>query len=127
MKNCKTEAGKELYKMLKKCQDEDSIKKTALNYMINFRKRAIEDFDLKNSIINQIPRFYAEDSLEFNQFFPDFTLSNNMSQNEINHIFEDPENLENEEGNTFLLKKMKKIMNSNIINHWKYLQDTHKL
>ena len=123
LKKLKTEGGRELYKKLKKCQNEDEIKKASLNFLNNFKKKTMEELNLENSLMNQIPRFYAEDTLEFNQYFPEFSISKNFTKEQVEQLFENPENFELSEGNVFLLKKMKKITNSNIIKHWKYLQN----
>lgn len=125
-KELKTTPGEELYRKLKKCPDEDSIKRTALAYLNNYKAKAEENFDLKNSLLNHIPRFYGDESKEFNIFFPDFSLAKGMTQKQIDAIFEKPENYDNLDGNVFLLKKMKKIMNGNIIKYWKHLQDSQK-
>ena len=125
-KELKTTPGEELYRKLKKCPDEDSIKRTALSYLNNYKAKAEESFDLKNSLLNHIPRFYGDESKEFNIFFPDFSLAKGMTQKQIDAIFERPENYDNLDGNVFLLKKMKKIMNGNIIKYWKHLQDSQK-
>lgn len=125
-KDLKTTAGAELYRKLKKCEDEDSIKRVALQSLNEYKAKAEENFDLKNSLLNHIPRFYGDESKEFNIFFPDFSLAKGMTQKQIDAIFERPEKYENLDGNVFLLKKMKKIMNGNIIKYWKHLQDSQK-
>ena len=122
----KSAVGEEFYRALKNCNDIDSIKRTALNFITNFRNKALENFDLKNSPLNNIPRFFGDESKEFNVFFPDFSIKNDLTQKEIDDIFDRPEKLENVEGNTFLLRKINKIMNGSIIKYWKSVQDTQK-
>lgn len=82
----------------------------------------LADFEKEGSLFSNIPRFYGDESKEFNTFFPDFSLTKNLSdKKEIQNILENPEDYSNEDGNVFLLKKMKIIMNSNIMNYWKEL------
>lgn len=125
-KELKTATGEELYRKLKNCPDEESIKRTALNYLNNYKAKTEEGFNTKNNLLSQIPRFYGDESKEFNIFFPDFSYAKNMSEKEIEEIFEGPEKLDEADGNIFLLKKMKKIMNGSIVKYWKQLQDAQK-
>jgi len=47
------------------------MKKVAFNFMKNYRDKEIENFDKEGSVFSQIPRFYGDDSKEFNIYFPD--------------------------------------------------------
>ena len=48
-------------------------------------------------------------------YFPDNTICKDMDQSEIDAIFEDPNFVHPEEKNIFLLKRAKKVINSNLL------------
>jgi hypothetical protein len=48
-------------------------------------------------------------------YFPDENISKNMNQKDIDAIFEDTNYVNPDEENIFLLKRGRKIMNSNLL------------
>ena len=123
----KTAIGEELYRALKGCNDDESIKKTALSYLSNYYQKIEENFDLKNSIFNKIPKFYSDDCKEFNLYMPDVNLINKYNAKEIDSILEGNHTENFDEESLFLIKNLQKIMKGNVINYWKYMQDVQEI
>ncbi|KAM3140231.1 hypothetical protein pb186bvf_007587 [Paramecium bursaria] len=112
----KSQAVEELYKKIKKCQDDAEIKQTILQFIIQHRKKQIEEYQNKPSLLKPT-RFISEDNKEFTLLITKYAI---QIIDELDDFLDSREDLE--DNNIYLLTKVNQILEGNLMKVWKQKQ-----
>ncbi|CAD8054811.1 unnamed protein product [Paramecium primaurelia] len=114
----KSLAAEELYKKVKKCQDDIDVKNTIIQFIIQHRKKQIDEYKNKPTILKPT-KFISEDSREFSLLQPNMQFRQQMMQQQLNkEILDKRDDLEGE--NIYLLTKINQILEGNLLKLWKH-------
>ncbi|CAD8147938.1 unnamed protein product [Paramecium pentaurelia] len=114
----KSLAAEELYKKVKKCQDDIDVKNTIIQFIIQHRKKQIDEYKNKPTILKPT-KFISEDSREFSLLQPNMQFRQQMMQQQLNkEILDKRDDLEGE--NIYLLTKINQILEGNLMKLWKH-------
>ncbi|CAD8051624.1 unnamed protein product [Paramecium primaurelia] len=114
----KSLAAEELYKKVKKCQDDIDVKNTIIQFIIQHRKKQIDEYKNKPTILKPT-KFISEDSREFSLLQPNMQFRQQMMQQQLNkEVLDKRDDLEGE--NIYLLTKINQILEGNLMKLWKH-------
>ncbi|CAD8069348.1 unnamed protein product [Paramecium sonneborni] len=114
----KSLAAEELYKKVKKCSDDIDVKNTIIQFIIQHRKKQIEEYKNKPTILKPT-KFISEDSREFSLLQPNMQFRQQMMQQQLNkEVLDKRDDLEGE--NIYLLTKINQILEGNLMKLWKH-------
>ncbi|CAD8062163.1 unnamed protein product [Paramecium sonneborni] len=114
----KSLAAEELYKRVKKCSDDIDVKNTIIQFIIQHRKKQIEEYKNKPTILKPT-KFISEDSREFSLLQPNMQFRQQMMQQQLNkEVLDKRDDLEGE--NIYLLTKINQILEGNLMKLWKH-------
>ena len=117
-----TQKAQELYRQVNKATTDEAIKKTVIEKLIQHRGQSLKELQDKASLINQGQRYNTDECKEFSLLSPNMQIKKQMQEKGINDdFFETRTDLE--DGNIYLLTKINKILNGNLLKSWKHLQD----
>lgn len=117
----KTQKGEEFYKLIKTKDSDEKIKRCVIEYLTEHRAKMEKELQSKPNILSQGQKYYSEESKEFSLLAPNFQLKAQLAQQgKIDeNFFEKRNNLE--QGNVYLLTKVNKILNGNLLKKWKQI------
>ncbi|CAD8147879.1 unnamed protein product [Paramecium octaurelia] len=114
----KSLAAEELYKKVKRCQDDIDVKNTIIQFIILHRKKQIDEYKNKPTILKPT-KFISEDSREFSLLQPNMQFRQQMMQQQLNkEVLDKRDDLEGE--NIYLLTKINQILEGNLMKLWKH-------